>query len=307
MKAPNATPTNIKQLSNSRFFIWFAAVNAGVVATLTISSSVFGFSGNIGTLLFFALMLGCGGAFLSLLLSSWLATRAHKIQRIDQLQQHEYRWLVDDIIELSNKAGLEKPPQVGIWAGPDANAFATGRGRNAALVAFSEPLLESMSRDQARAVAAHEIAHVANRDMLAMTLLQGVVNTFVLIAVIPIQFVRIANWFSDSFSWLIEILAIVIKFFVAVILTFIGSLFVNAFSRRREYRADATAARLVSPEHMKSALQQLSANSDSEKLPQAQARFAAFKINGSGFVEFFSTHPLIEKRIQALDEGTYDI
>ena len=306
MKAPNITPTDITKLSNSRFFIWFALVNAGVVATLTISSNVLGFSDGIGTLLTIALVLGCGGAFLSLLLSSWLATRAHRIQHIDQVQQHEYRWLVDDVIDLSKKAGLERPPKVGIWAGPDANAFATGRGRNAALVAFSEPLLQSMSRDQTRAIAAHEIAHVANRDMLAMTLLQGVVNTFVLIAVMPIQFVRIMNWFSDSTSWVVEILAIVFKFLIAAILTFIGSLFVNAFSRRREYRADAAAARLVSPEHMKSALQQLSMNSHSEKLPQAQAQFAAFKISGSGFAEFFSTHPLIEKRIQALDERTHD-
>lgn len=167
-----------RELSNSRFFGWFALVNAGVVATLLVSTNVLGFSTEgIGPLLLIAVVLGSGGAFASLLLSTWMATRAHKICRIDVLEDHECRWIVDDVVDLAGRAGLERPPRVGIWSGPDINAFATGRSRNAAMVAFSEPLLQTMTREQARAIAAHEIAHIANRDMLAMTLLQGVVNT----------------------------------------------------------------------------------------------------------------------------------
>ena len=298
--------TRFRELSNSKFFGWFALVNAGVVVTLIVSTNVLGFSTQeIGPLLLLAAVLGSGGAFASLLLSTWMATRAHKIYRIDVLEDHEHRWIVDDVIDLAGRAGLERTPRVGIWSGPDVNAFATGRSRNAAMVAFSEPLLQTMTREQVRAVAAHEIAHIANRDMLAMTLLQGVVNTFVLIAILPIQFGRIFNYLSDRYSFGFEIMAVILKFFVAAVLTFVGSLFVKAFSRKREYRADAMAARLVSPEHMKSALERLATSATTEKLSQAQAAFAAFKINGAAFAEFFSTHPLVEKRIQALEEGTY--
>lgn len=296
---------DIRRLSNFRFFLWFALVNAGIVALITVTSL-----GNALPALGLVVLLGSGGCVLSLLLSRWLAVKAHSINLIDdekKAMQGDLAWLVDDVKDLSAKAGLKAIPQVGVWTGPDANAFATGPSHKRCLVAFSKPLLERMTRAEVRAVAAHEIAHIANRDMLGMTLLQGVINTFVLIVVLPIQALRLTNLFSDRSSFAIELLMRFGKFLIAAILTFIGSLVVKAFSRRREYRADAIAAHLASPEDMRSALEKLGRLSadETEEPPQSQAAYAVFKINGHGLMELLSTHPALEKRINALEEGTY--
>lgn len=295
------TVLDIRRLSNSRFFLWFALVNAGLVGLISITSL-----GSALPALGFVVLLGSAGCVFSLFLSRWLAVKAHSIRRIDDGEVPDLAWLVDDVADLSARAGLKAMPQVGVWPGPDANAFATGPSPKRCLVAFSTPLLDGMTRAEVRAVAAHEIAHIANRDMLGMTLLQGVINTFVLLATLPIQVFRLANIFSDSPSFAIDLLAMLVKFLIAAVLTFIGSLFVKAFSRRREYRADAIAARLASPEDMTSALGKLAQLSDEDRrTPQAQAAFAVFKINGRGLLELLSTHPTIEKRITALEDGTY--
>ena len=294
---------NFKKLSNFRFFWWFVLVNAGVVATLAAVTQ-----GAALPMTALVVIFGSTGSVFTLLLSRWLAVKAHSIVRIDDRQNHEFGWLVDDVREISRKAGLKVIPQVGVWPGPDANAFATGPSPKRALVAFSTPLLEMLTRQEVKAVAAHEVAHIANRDMLAMTMLQGVINSFVLIAVMPIQILRIFNFFSRRFSWGVEFGSMLVKFLITVVLTFLGSLVVKAFSRRREYRADAMAARLVAPEHMKSALERLAGiPAEKQKVPQTQAAYAAFKINGRGIIELLSTHPLVEKRIKALEEEIHDI
>jgi len=294
---------SFRKLSNFMFFWWFVLANVGVIATLTAVTQ-----GAALPMTIFVVILGSAGSVFGLLLSRWLAVKAHSIVRIDDRENHEFRWLVDDIKEISAKAGLKEIPHVGVWPGPDANAFATGPGPKRALVAFSTPLLEMMTRDEVKAVAAHEIAHIANRDMLAMTMLQGVINTFVLLAVIPIQCFRIFNFFSKNFSWGIELGSRLAKFLIMVVLTFLGSLVVKAFSRRREYRADVMAASLIAPKHMKSALEKLGGlPKDNHRDSETQAAYAVFKIDGRGLIEFLSTHPLVEKRIKALEEKTYDI
>ena len=293
----DATSIDIRKLSNLRFFWWFALVNAGIVLTLTLVTQGAGLG--VG---FIIAAIGSAGSIFSLLFSRWLAIKAHSIVVVNDKTNHDLSWLVDTVEKLSKKAGLRFSPQLGVWPGPEVNAFATGPGHKRALIAVSTPLLETLPREEITAVAAHEIAHIANRDMLAMTLLQGVVNTIVLTAILPVQAFRVFNFLSDKFSWFSEFAALFVKFCITILLTFIGSLFVKAFSRHREYRADAVAAKLVGAEHMKSALQRLSGvPAKDQRIAQAQDAFAAFKISGGGLIELLSTHPRVEKRIQALD------
>ena len=297
----NSTLFSIRKLSNFRFFCWFTLVNAGIVTTFAIVTAGAGLP-----LAVVVVIIASAGSVLSLFFSRWLATRAHSIVIINDKTDHELAWLVATVDNLSKKVGLPSVPQIGVWPGPEANAFATGPSRKRALVAFSSSLLEHLSRDEVAAVAAHELAHIANRDMLAMTLLQGVANTFVLTAIFPLQIFRLFNFLSDRFSWGAEFAARLIKFCIAVVLTFIASLFIKAFSRHREYRADAVAAQLVGAEHMKSALQRLSGLSAGEQqITQFQASFAVYKISGRGLIELLSTHPLVEKRIDALEQNRF--
>ena len=295
---------SFRQQSNFRFFCWFTLVNAGVVATISIWTEGEGL-----VLAPFVLLLGLGGALVTLWFSRWLAVRAHSIVCVDPNGENEYSWLADSVATIAVKAGLKTVPQVGVWSSSDANAFATGPSPSKSIVAFSTALLDRLPPDEVRAVAAHEIAHVANRDMLGMTVLQGVVNAFVLAVVVPINLFRFMNFYSGgrgTFS--AEVAARILKFLAIVFITFLGSLGVKAFSRRREFRADAMAAKLVSREHMKSALEHLSETPDSDMIvPEAQKQFACFKINGRRFMELFSTHPSMEKRIRALEDGSYAV
>ena len=293
---------NFRQQSNFNFFCWFALVNVGVIATISIWTD-----GDGLVLTPFVLLLGLGGALVTLWLSRWLAVRAHSIVFVDSDERHEYSWLADSVADIAVMADLKAVPQIGIWQSSDANAFATGSSPSKSIVAFSTALLDRLSPDEVRAVAAHEIAHIANRDMLGMTVLQGVVNAFVLTIVLPINLFRFANLYSGGRgTWSVEIVARILKFLMVMFITFLGSLGVKAFSRKREFRADAMAAKLISREHMKSALMRLSETSDSDMIvPEEQKQFACFKINGRGFMELFSTHPSIEKRIRALEERSY--
>jgi heat shock protein HtpX len=169
------------------------------------------------------------------------------------------------------------------------------------LVAFTDQLLEKMHPDEIRAVAAHEIAHIANQDMLAMVLLQGVVNSVVIAVVAPLNLARIVNLFSDDFNWILEALFWACKLAIAVVLTFLGSLMVKAFSRRRELRADALAASLCGSEPMIAALRRL--DHDTAIIPKAQLGYAALKISGnSPLGEWLSTHPSIARRIAMLEQ-----
>lgn len=281
----------LRGLSNKNFFwTWFVAVNVSLLAAVIF----FPFA------VFFP-FIGIGGAVLSLFLSRWLAKRAHGIVLIgpETFRSAAEEELYGVVTELSRRAGLPVVPEVGVYKSPDMNAFATGTNQSSSLVAFSTGLLEKMPPDQIRAVAAHEIAHIANRDMVAMVLIQGVINSIVLACTLPINMLRALNWFSDQFTWAIELVLWLAKLAVAIFLTFLGSLVTKAYSRRREFRADELAARLVGPEAMASALETIA--KDTTRIPRGQLAYASFKIAARpGLAELFSTHPAIERRIAAL-------
>lgn len=286
----------LKSLSNAKFLKWFFLLN-GMLALGLIWT---------GPGMLMIPFFGFFGAILSLVFAKWLAKRAHNIKVIDPNNpaSSEERQLFRTVADLAVRAGLKHVPEVGIYDSPDMNAFATGMKPSNALVAFSSGLLSNMERDQIQAVAAHEIAHIANRDMLGIVLLQGVINSIILFFTLPLNVLRLFNFFSKERSWLLETSLSLVKATIGILLTFLGSLVVKAFSRSREYRADAYAAVLLGKVPMMSALTALS--TDTADIPVEQSAYAAFKVSGRiSFSEFFSTHPPIEKRLAALDEGRY--
>ncbi len=284
--------TSQTRLDNRNFFwVWFVAVNATLlVAALWVVA--------IGLL---APLIGLAGAFLSLFFAKWLAIKAHGIRVIEPAlfrsdAERELHAIVSDV---ATRAGLETVPAVGVYDSPDVNAFATGASQSRSLVAFSSQLLAKLTPAEITAVVAHEVAHIANRDMLAIVLLQGAINSIVLAVVAPLNLFRVANLFSDRFSLGAEVCLWLAKTAVALALTFVGGLMVKAFSRRREFRADALAARIVGHDAMIGALTAIA--KDDAAIPRGQLGYAAFKIAGrSPWGEFFSTHPTLERRVVAL-------
>ena len=288
--------TALQSLSNKRFLKWFFLVNAGIIIGLS-------WTGAIALLI---PLLGFGGALISLVFAKWLALKAHGIAVIDPDKPgtDAAKQLLEMVTQLSERAGLQVVPEVGIYESPDMNAFATGSSPKSALVAFSSGLLDRMEPDQVRAVAAHEIAHIANQDMLGIVLLQGIVNSIVLAVTLPLRLLQLANGINRQPSAFYEVLLVITKTVATLALTFLGSLVVKAFSREREYRADAYAAVLLGKEPMIGALRAL--EGDAEDAPPGQLEYASFKISGRmSFSEIFSTHPPIEKRIGALEKETY--
>ena len=270
----------------------------GVVATLTGANRFFTSGGlDLGKLLFFALIMGFGGSFISLWMSKTIAKWSTGAQVIETPANSTEFWLVETVRRFADKAGLPMP-EVAIYEG-EPNAFATGASRKSSLVAVSTGLLQSMTRDEAEAVIAHEVAHIANGDMVTLTLIQGVVNTFV------IFLARVVGWFVDSalrkgdgessgpgIGYTITVVVCDIVFGV------LASIIVMYFSRAREFRADAGAAHLMgTPRPMVAALRRLG-GMEAGELPQ---NVATAGINGRpGWMEWFSSHPPIEERIAAL-------
>lgn len=252
---------------------------------------------NLQSLLIFCAVFGFTGSFISLLLSKWMAKKTMGVQLIDQPRNADEQWLVDTVVELSQKAGI-KTPEIGVFPAQESNAFATGWNRNAALVGVSLGLLQRFERDEVKAVLAHEIGHVANGDMITLTLIQGVVNTFVMF------FARIIGDFVDRVLLKNESgrgFGFMIATFVAeLVLGFLASMIVAAFSRYREYRADHAGATLADRGAMIRALQRLQAESGAESAMPSSMR--AFGISG-GMRSLFSTHPPLEARIQALRDA----
>ena len=280
----------------------FIATNLAVVLVLgVVLNIVFSMLGidrsSIGGLLVFCAVFGFGGAFISLLISKWMAKRAYNVQVIDQPRNEMEHWLLTTVTRQAQQAGIGMP-EVGIYDSADMNAFATGASRNSSLVAVSSGLMYKMTRDEAEAVLAHEISHIANGDMVTMTLLQGVVNTFVMF------FARIiANLISSTMNRDNEEgggLGGIAYFGVVMVLELVfgmlASIIVMWFSRYREYRADEGSARLVGKDKMIAALQRLGQGSQAE----LEGSLAAFGINGQGKSELFMSHPPLEKRIQSL-------
>ena len=253
---------------------------------------------NLGLLLGYALVIGFGGAFISLLISKPMAKWSSGVQIIEQPQNADEAWIVDTVRKFSEKAGIGMP-EVGIFEG-EPNAFATGAFKDSALVAVSTGLLTGMTREEVEAVIGHEVAHIANGDMVTMTLIQGVMNTFVVflsrvIAYAVDSFLRKNDEQSSGPGMAYLITTIVLD----IVLGFAAAMVVAWFSRQREFRADAGAAALMGRKQpMVNALARLGGMTPGE-LPKS---VAAFGIAG-GIGQLFSTHPPIEERIAALQSA----
>ncbi len=288
----------------------FLATNLAVIAVASVTLSLLGVSSymaangvdlDLRSLLIFCAVFGMSGSLVSLFISKWMAKRATRTQIITQARNSEERWLLETVAELSQKAGIQMP-EVGVFPSPAANAFATGWNKNAALVAVSEGLLRQMRPNEVRAVLAHEIGHVANGDMITLSLIQGVVNTFVMF------FARIIGHTVDRAVFKTErghgIGFYVTTFIAEMILGILASMIVMWFSRWREFRADAAGAHLAGRQDMIAALQRLQAQ---QGLPNDMPdELTAFGIRTGGkrdFAALFSSHPPLEKRIQALRDG----
>lgn len=286
----------------------FLLTNLAVMAVFGIILSLTGVQGQSVTgLMIMAGLFGFGGAFVSLLMSKWMALRSVGGQVITNPSNQTERWLLDTVSRQAQQAGIGMP-QVAVYHAPDINAFATGARRDTSLVAVSTGLLESMSRDEAEAVIAHEISHIANGDMVTMTLLQGVVNTFVIfisriLAQLAAGFMSNNNSDSNSGSQGNPMIYFAVSMVLEIVFGILASIITMWFSRHREFHADAGSAKLVGREKMIAALQRLKTSYE----PQEAGSMMAFCINGrnKAFSELFLSHPPLDKRIAALRSGEY--
>jgi heat shock protein HtpX len=286
--------------------VLFLATNLAIILVLSISLRLLGFEGfldrqgvdlNLNSLLLFAAVFGFGGSFISLAISKWTAKRFTGAQVIEQPRNSSEQWLVDTVRRQAQAAGIGMP-EVAIYNAQEINAFATGMSRNNALVAVSTGLLNAMSQDEAEAVLAHEVSHVANGDMVTLALIQGVVNTFVIFLsrvighLVDRVVFKTERGHGPAF-WITSIVA-------ELVLGILASIIVMWFSRQREFRADAGSARLTSPQKMIAALQKLKLATNQPPLPD---QLAAFGISGgmkTGLSHLFMSHPPLDDRIEAL-------
>jgi heat shock protein HtpX len=284
----------------------FLATNLAVLVllgiVLSVLENVFGVHlGETGTLLVFAAVFGFGGAFISLAMSKWIAKRTTGAHVITQPRNELEQWLVTTVRRQAEAARIGMP-EVAIYDAPEINAFATGATRNSSLVAVSTGLLNSMRRDEAEAVLAHEVSHIANGDMVTMALIQGVMNTFVIFLARVVgrlidSFISGDREGGPSFAYYIIVIALDIVFGL------LASIVVMSFSRAREFRADAGGAELAGRQKMIAALERLAQSYGQTTLPD-QVR--AFGISGHvahGFKRLFMSHPPLAERIAALRNG----
>ena len=285
----------------------FLLTNLAVLGVASVTLSLLGVehymqgSGlNLTSLLIFCGVFGFSGSLISLFISKWMAKRSTGTRIIEQPRTEQERWLIETVKELSQKAGIGMP-EVGIFPAKESNAFATGWNKNNALVAVSEGLLQRFSRDEARAVMAHEIGHVANGDMITLSLLQGVVNTFVMF------FARIIGHTVDKVIFKNErghgIGFYIATFIAEMVLAVLASMIVMAFSRYREYRADAAGAALADRQSMIGALNRLMAEQNAKMPSSMPDTFQAFGISSGfqqGLGKLLMSHPPLPDRIRAL-------
>lgn len=256
---------------------------------------------NLSSLLIFCALFGFGGSMISLFLSKWMAKRSTGIQLIEQPKNRQEQWLVDTVKELAEDAGIGMP-EVGIFPSQASNAFATGWNRNAALVAVSAGLLQRFTPEETRAVMAHEIGHVANGDMVTLTLIQGVVNTFVMF------FARIIGHTVDRVVFKTErgfgIGYYVVTFVAEIALGLLASMIVAWFSRWREFRADNAGATLTTSNHMVAALQRLQMEQGQpQDLPGELTAFGISEELKDGIARLMASHPPLNVRIAALQNS----
>ncbi len=284
----------------------FLITNLAILVVLSIVLSLLGVDSllaengvdlDLQALLIFSAVIGMTGSFISLAMSKWSAKRMTGAKVITQAENKTQQWLLATVERQASQAGI-KMPEVAIYQSADVNAFATGMSRNNALVAVSSGLIESMKMDEAEAVLAHEVSHVANGDMVTLALIQGVVNTFVIFAsrVVGhiIDRVVLKNERGHGIGFFVS------SMIAQVIFGILASTIVMYFSRRREFKADAGAAELAGSQKMIAALRRLQSIHQPSRLPE---EMAAFGINGGvakGFKKLFLSHPPLEERIAAL-------
>lgn len=286
--------------------VLFLMTNLAIIVVLSITLRLLGFeqildeSGtdlNLNSLLVFAAVFGFGGSFISLLISKWMAKRMTGAQVIERPVGALEHWLVETVQRQAHEAGI-KTPEVAIYDAPDVNAFATGPSRNNSLVAVSTGLLNTMSQDEAEAVLAHEVSHVANGDMITLALIQGVVNTFVIFLsrvighLVDRVIFKTERGHGPAF-WVTAIIA-------EIVLGILASIIVMWFSRQREFRADEGGAKLAGRQKMVSALQRLQQSVDQPHLPDQLAAFGIAGGIGGGLKKLFMSHPPLTERIDAL-------
>jgi heat shock protein HtpX len=286
-----------------RIFL-FLLTNLAIVLTLSVVLSLLGVGRyidpdggiNIQSLAVFCFIWGMGGAFISLQMSRFIAKRATGTRLVDgRTGNAELDWLYATVARLTQQANLPMP-EVGVYESGEVNAFATGPSKSRSLVAVSSGLLRSMRQDEVEGVLAHEVAHIANGDMVTMTLLQGVINAFVMFFARIIAFALANRGGRDERGGV----NFMVVFALEIVLGILGSLITAWFSRQREFRADRGGATLAGRESMLGALKRLAANR--ELVDTQHQALATLKINGTrSWAVFFSTHPPLEARIAALE------
>ncbi|MEY4921080.1 MAG: Protease HtpX [Pseudomonadota bacterium] len=287
---------------------YFLVTNLAIVLVLSVTMRLLGVEPflnanglNLNNLLIFAAVMGFGGAFISLAISKWSAKKMSGAVTIENPKTLDEIWLMNTVKKQSETVGIQMP-EVAIFNSPVVNAFATGMSRNSSLVAVSSGLLEMMTKDEAEAVIGHEISHIANGDMVTLTLIQGVVNTFVL-------------FFSRVIGYTVDKVVFKTKqgtgpaFFITMIISelllgVLASIVVMWFSRQREYRADIGGGQLAGNQKMIAALQRLKSQYESSALPKSIAALGVSGEQGIGLKELFSTHPSLDDRIARLQQNT---
>lgn len=283
------------------------ATNVAIMVVLSIVVSVFGLDRylteqglNLGGLLVFSAVFGFGGAFISLLISKWMAKSAMGVQVITQPRNETEHWLVNTVRNQAQTAGIGMP-EVGIFDSPDPNAFATGANKNNALVAVSTGLLNNMRREEVEAVLGHEVSHVANGDMVTLTLIQGVMNTFVFFLARVIGFfvdkVLLKNERGTGLGYMVTVIA------AQIVLGILAGMIVAWFSRKREFRADAGGAHLAGTNSMIGALEALRRVHSPTALPEKMQAFGIRSGPPKGWQKLFMSHPPLEERIAALNNA----
>ncbi|OGH60363.1 MAG: zinc metalloprotease HtpX [Candidatus Lindowbacteria bacterium RIFCSPLOWO2_12_FULL_62_27] len=289
-----------------RIFL-FVAVNLLVIVTISIVLNVLGVKPYITArgidyrmLMAFCLVWGMGGAFISLALSKVMAKWMAGVRVIEpDTREPVLRDLVQMVHSLARRAGMTKMPEVGVYDSPEINAFATGPTKNSSIVAVSTGLLQRMDRSQLEGVLGHEISHINNGDMVTMTLIQGVVNAFVMF------FARVISWavcqnVKENARYLVHFLVTMV---LEIVFSLLGFIVVAYFSRHREYRADAGGARVAGRDKMIDALKALMGSE--RMVDKGNEALATLKISGrpSGFMALFATHPALEDRIRRLESA----
>jgi len=289
-----------------RIFL-LVTTNIAVMVVLSLVIQVFGLDRalaqqgmNVTGLLVISAVFGFGGAFISLLISKWMAKRAMGVKVITNPANETERWLVNVVTQQAQTAGIGMP-EVGIFDSPDPNAFATGANKNSALVAVSTGLLRNMRREEVEAVLGHEISHVANGDMVTLTLIQGVMNTFVffLARIIGgiVDKVILKNERGNGIGYFVTVIA------AQIVLGFLAGMVVAWFSRQREYRADAGGAHLAGTNSMIGALEALKRVHTPTALPEQMKAFGINDAAPTGLQRLLMSHPPLDERIAALNSA----